>query len=438
MTHPRLNTDEPIERVTIPYTPRREQRVYHADPARFKVLVAHRRLGKTVAAVNEGVKQTIRCALPAAQGAYIAPFRNQAKRVAWSYVKQYAGAIPGVTFEEQELTARLPNGAKFTLYGGDNAHALRGLYLDHAVIDEPAQMHPDLWGQVIRPALSDRRGGATFIGTPCGKNRFFTLYRDAAKLPAWSRLLYTVDDTQIIHPDELTALRAELTEDEYRQEYLCDFEAAIRGAYWGREMRTAEEEGRVTEVPYTPELDVTVAWDLGMADQTVLTYWQVSPAGQVRAIDCDAYTGTGLAQVVKAMREKPYLITENWLPHDIKVRELGTGTSRYEVLWDLGVRGTIVPKLSIHDGIAAVRAMLGRTWFDRSRCATLVEALKTYRTDWDAQRQVLKTTPLHSWESDYADSVRYFAISTAPAGRTFGHQSDLVAELNRQLDREAV
>jgi len=427
-----------VERITIPYTPRVEQRAYHASAARFKVLVAHRRLGKTVAAVNEGLKRLIQCPLDAAQGAYLAPFRNQAKRVAWGYVKQYTRPIPGVDYNESELTVNLPNGAKFSLYGGDNVHALRGVYLDHAVIDEPAQMHPLLWSQVLRPALSDRRGAGTFIGTPQGKNQFWRLYRDASELEGWERFCYPVSQTNIIHPDELMALRREMDEDSYRQEYECDFEAAIKGAFYGREMRALVARGQVSDVPHDPALPTSVAWDLGMADATVLTYWQVAPGGQVRCIDCDAHVATSLAEVVKVMRAKPYVIDDNWLPHDVKVRELGTGASRYDTLWDLGVRGTILPVRPVADGIDAVRALLPRTWFDQSRCADLVEALKTYRTEYSEERQVFSTRPLHTWESDYADSVRYFASSPGVGATGFGRQRQLLDELNADLDRSAV
>jgi len=439
MPAPKPATSTDATRVVIPYNPRREQAAYHADRSRFKVLVAHRRLGKTVAAVNEGIKHTLSCPLPAAQGAYVAPFRNQAKRVAWAYVKMYTAPIPGVRYDEQDLTVRFPNGSKFSLYGGDNVHALRGVYLDHAVIDEPAQMHPLLWSQVLRPALSDRRGGATFIGTPNGKNVFWELYRDAPALPDWSRFLYTADKTQIIHPDELLALRREMDADSYRQEYLCDFDAAIRGAYWGAEMRAASEEGRIGAVPYDPQLEVHTAWDLGWSDATVVTYWQVSPGGQVRCIDCDAHQQTTLAGVVKVMREKPYLFSgEHALPHDVKVHELSSGASRFEVLWDLGLRGQVTPKLSHMDGVQAVRSMLARTWFDAGRCAVLVEALKQYRAEYDERGRVMRAAPLRDWTWDFADSVRYFAISPPSRGRQFGRQSDLLERLNADLDRSAV
>jgi phage terminase large subunit len=427
--------------VTIPYAPRKEQRTFHRAQARFKVLVAHRRLGKTVAAVNEGMRRTTACRLAAPQGAYIAPFRNQAKRVAWGYVKQYTKPIAGMDYNEAELTATFPNGAKFFLAGGDNVHALRGLYLDHVVIDEVAQCHPDLWGQVLRPALSDRRGSGTFIGTPMGKNTFWRLYAGAATLEDWARFHFPASATRIIAPAELLALRAEMTDDEYLQEYECSFEAAIRGAYLGKAMRQLTEAGRICEVPWAPELEVYTAHDLGSRDGMITVYYQVAPSGQVRVIDCDALYGAGLADMVKAMRDKDYIYGGHDLPHDVKVTELGSNESRFERLWTLGVRGTILPNTGkgyFMDTVNAARSLLARTWFDATKCATLVEALRQWRAEWDSERQVLRATELHDWCADYAAAFRYAAIGGRATRAGFGSQRDLVNELERANARAVV
>ena len=424
--------------VRIPYRPRPPQRQFHENLARFKVFVGHRRIGKTVGAVNEGIKATIRCKYPEAQGAYIAPFRNQAKRVAWGYVKQFTRPILGTTYNEAELSATFPNGAKFSLFGGDNVHALRGMYLDHTVVDEVAQCHPDLWGQVLRPALSDRKGSGTFIGTPMGKNKFWELHRDAAELPGWATWSFPVSATGLIDDDELVALRREMTEDEYLQEYEVSFEAAIRGAYLGKVMREAEEAGRVTEVPYERELDVWTAWDLGHRDGMIVAYGQVSPGGQVRMIDLDALYGAGLPEMVKLVKDKPYVYGGHILPHDVKVTELGHNQSRFERLWELGIRADIQPRAAFMDTVNAARTMIPRTWFDREKCGTLVEALKVWRAQWDSELQVLRQGELHDWSADYAAAFRYFAMSDRPSGHGFGGQADLVEQLNRNLERSAV
>ena len=202
------------------------------EAIRFAVLVCHRRWGKTVFAVMELILAAMSTKRSDFRGAYIAPFRKQAKDIAWDYFKKFAGRIPGVAFNETELTVILPNGAKITLYGADNADALRGLYFDYVVMDEVADMKPFVWGEIVRPALADRQGKCLFIGTPKGMNLFFELYNrgisDGKK--QWASLIFRASDTVDILPwiteEELANARADLTDSQYRQEFECDFNAS--------------------------------------------------------------------------------------------------------------------------------------------------------------------------------------------------------------------
>lgn len=220
-------------RIEIPYAPRYPQTVIHREleTHRFCVLVAHRRMGKTVLAVNHLIKRAIVDRKPRGFYAYIAPFRNQAKQIAWDYLKHYTAPIPMLKVNEGDLAITLPNGATIRIYGADNPHALRGAYFDGVVMDEVAQMKPEVWGEIIRPALADRGGWAVFIGTPKGVNLFSQMYEKALNLEAagdrdWKAMLYSVDQTGVIPPQELEALRREMSENEFRQEFLCDFNAA--------------------------------------------------------------------------------------------------------------------------------------------------------------------------------------------------------------------
>ncbi len=212
----------------IPYAPRTVQRAIHAvlEIYRFCVIVAHRRLGKTVCAVNHLIKKAAGCKRRSGQYAYIAPQRNQAKDIAWAYLKYYTAPIPGRVVNETELSVTLPNGARIRIYGADNPDSLRGIYLDGVVIDEVAQMKPELWGEIIRPALSDRQGWAVFIGTPKGMNLFHELYQRALTTPGWFGGIWRVDQTKVIPEEELAAVRQELSAAQYRQEFLCDFSAS--------------------------------------------------------------------------------------------------------------------------------------------------------------------------------------------------------------------
>ena len=198
---------------------------------RFVVLVCHRRWGKTVFAVMELILAALASPRNDFRGAYVAPFRKQAKDIAWDYFKKFAGKIPGVTFNETELTVLFPTGAKITLYGADNADALRGLYFDYVVMDEVADMKPFVWGEIVRPALADRKGRCLFIGTPKGMNLFFELYnRGTGDGKVWASLVFRSSDTVNILPwitqEELDNARADLTDAQFRQEFECDFNAS--------------------------------------------------------------------------------------------------------------------------------------------------------------------------------------------------------------------
>lgn len=220
-------------KVVIPYRPRFPQDEIHKqlETHRFCVLVAHRRLGKTVLSVNHLIKRAITDRKVRGMYAYLAPFRNQAEQIAWGYLKHYTSQIPEISINEQKLSILLPNGATIRIFGADNPDALRGMYFDGVVIDEVAQIKPTLWGEVIRPALADRKGWAAFIGTPKGINLFSQLYDQALNLMSkgdqdWIAMLYSVEQTHVIDEKELAALKVEMSENEFRQEFLCDFSAA--------------------------------------------------------------------------------------------------------------------------------------------------------------------------------------------------------------------
>lgn len=399
--------------IELPYQPRLLQNELHANLQRFNVLVMHRRFGKTVFAINQLIKWVTECPHERPQGAYIAPLYKQAKRVAWEYLKEFTYPIPGMSYFEAELKAQFPTGASISLAGGDNPDSLRGIYLDGCILDEVAQMSPRLWPQIIRPALSDRKGKAIFIGTPFGMgNQFHKLYELAHDTDNWYRKLWTVEDTGIIDPDELEAARREMSEEEFEQEFMCSWSAAVKGAYFGKQMGVAENEGRIGEVPYDPSLPVITSFDLGAKDATVVWYWQKVGAWY-HAIRCEAFSFTMIKDIVKQVNSHGYVFAGHIAPFDINVFEQGRG-SRKRQYQALGINFKEAPKprdISRQSGINKVRSMLPMMRFDRKNCADGIEALKMYRTKFDEMRQVFSNEPLHDWCSDFADSVRYFAIA---------------------------
>jgi hypothetical protein len=216
-----------VVEVSIGYEPRPWQARQHAAMARarYSVLVVHRRGGKTVLAVNAVIDAALRHTGRDGRFAYLAPLLTQAREIAWDYLRRFTAAIPGTEVHESRLEVKLPNGSRIRLFGADNPDALRGIYLDGVVLDEVAQMRPEVWGEIIRPALSDRRGWALFIGTPKGVNLFSELYHKALGAPEWHAAKLTYLDTGAIAPAEIEAARATMTEAQFAQEFLCDFEA---------------------------------------------------------------------------------------------------------------------------------------------------------------------------------------------------------------------
>lgn len=395
--------------VTIPYKPRPLQREIHASLRRWNLLVCHRRFGKTVFAINELIKQAAKCDKKMPRYAYVAPYYKQAKQIAWDYLKDFTRPIPGIKINESELRVDFPWGARIQLFGADSPDSMRGLYLDGVVLDEYADMSPRIFSEVIRPALSDREGGAIFIGSAKGGTPFYDLWERVKDDTDWFVKVYPASETQVIPEAELADAKKIMDEDEYNQEYECSWTASIKGAYYGKQLAEAQEQDRIGKVPYDPRLPVQTAWDLGVGDSTAIWFFQVL-GQEVRIIDYHEDSGEGLPYYAKILDQRGYKYGDHWAPHDIQVRELGSGKSRIETAKMLGIQFRIVPNLSIDDGIHAVRNTIPRCWFDGKKCELGLQALRNYRKEFDDRRQEYKPRPLHDWSSHAADAFRYLAV----------------------------
>ena len=313
------------------YWPREPFRQFHIRTQRWAVMVAHRRAGKTVGCVADLVLDAKHTKKQEARFGYVAPLFNQAKDIAWPYVKRLTADIPGVSLHEGELRADLPNGARVRIYGADNPDRLRGGYFDGVILDEYADMRPSVWGEVIRPMLMDRNGWAAFIGTPKGRNEFFRVYERASADPKWFTLLLKASQSGLISPEEIEGAREELTPEQFEQELECSFEAAILGAYYGKELAQAERDGRITRIEFDPLLPTHTAWDLGIGDSTAIWFFQVV-GNEVRVIDHYENHGQNLAHYVAEINARGYSGGNDWVPHDARVKELGTGRTRVDRL----------------------------------------------------------------------------------------------------------
>lgn len=429
--------------VDLGYQPRAYQDRAHRQRRQYTVLVWHRGSGKTEWALMELIHEACTLApMPSdpRRLAYIAPLRVQAQDVVWDRLLALTAKIPGAEPNKAELRVRLPNGAIIQLYGADNPDRLRGITLDGCVLDEVAQMPPSLFTEVLLPALSrpHREGWCVWIGTPKGRNSFCEIYertRDAMARgePTAFADMQRASETAVIGEQALMRARAQMTPEEYDQEFECSFQAAIVGAYYGREMAQAEADGRITRVPYDPGAPVVTAWDLGYGDSTSIWIAQRTRM-EVRILDHLEASGVGLDWYVRALQAKPYAYTETILPHDAGHGSIQTGRALVDTLRELGMpRCRVLEREGdIEHGIGEVRRLLPRCVFDAEKCARGIEALRQYRRDWDDRGQVFKPRPRHDWTSHAADAFRYLA-------RGIGMRGDPVAEqrIAASLPRQA-
>ena len=397
------------EVIEIPYKPREQQLAIHElmDSKRFGVVVAHRRMGKTVSAINHIIKDAILNQKEAPRYAYIAPTYGQAKRVAWDYLVKYADPLGGSS-NISELRVDFW-GRRIQLYGSDNPEALRGQYFDGVILDEIGDQNPKIWTDIVRPALADRKGWCLFIGTPKGHNHFKELRDRAEKEEGWGLLEFKASETGVVDEVELKAARNEMGEDKFRQEFECSFDAAVEGSYYGQILNELEDKKHMQEIPREELSRTFTAWDLGMGDSTSI--WVAQLVGsEVRLIDYYENHGVGLDHYVKWIRDNDYIKAEHILPHDVRVRELGSGKSRLEMLEEAGLEIKIAPRMGLDDGIQAVRRLLPRCWFNVPKVQTGLNCLRNYRRDYDEKRKIFYERPLHDWSSHGSDSFRYLAL----------------------------
>jgi len=395
------------------YKPRDVFLDFHDRTQRWAVIIAHRRAGKTVSCINDALWRAITEGKENARYAYIAPYYAQAKSIAFDYLMQFSEPAR-VKHNISELWVELFNGARIRLFGADNPDALRGMYLDGVVLDEYADMKPKIWGEVIRPLLADRRGWATFIGTPKGHNTFYDIYQYATLNPdEWYCKVLRASQTKLILQAELDDALKSMSIDQYQQEFECSFEASIIGAIYGVEMRLLTDADRITKVECDNLFPVHTAWDLGYNDATAIWWYQVVH-GEIRVLDYHEAHGQPIIYYANQIKERPYEYGTHWLPHDARAKTLASGgKSIIEQIFDKLPKESfkIVPNLSLQDGIQASRMALARTWFDAMKCSEGIECLRQYQREYDEDKKVFRDKPRHDWTSHGSDAFRMLAVA---------------------------
>jgi phage terminase large subunit len=431
--------------ITIPYKPRRWAQRFHASFRRWAALVLHRRVGKTTCIVNHHQRaaldddwetQRLRTLMPALTDAEIKPLLRrrsyghvmptfrQAKLVAWDMVKHYARVVEGAVANESELLIKYPNGSRLQLFGADNPDSFRGAAFSGLSFDEYSQQPRNIFSEVLSKALADHLGYAIFAGTIKGKDHLYDSYQAAKADVAWFAIWQDIDVSlatedgvtiklleQAMADDRALVAKGLMTQDEYDQEWYLSVDAAVKGAWFAKELAQARKDGRIARVPYDAALPVDTDWDLGMDDSMAIWFSQSLRSGEVRLIDYYEGSGEGFSHYVRTLREKPYVYGKHYPPHDIAVRELGTGKSRKEVAASLGLRfEDPMPALNVMDGIEQARLVLARCWFDETKCAAGLEALRQYRKAFNTRLQEFTGTPVHNWASHGADAFRGLAV----------------------------
>ena len=438
------------QRITIPYAPRMWARKLHISYRRWSALILHRRAGKTTAILNHHQRAAmddawemarLRFLLPDADESFLRPLLKrrvywhvmptlkQARLVAWDMLKEFSRPIPGCKPNESEMSVKYPNGNRLQLIGADDPDSLRGPALSGLSLDEYSQIPSNAFGEVLSKALGDHLGYCIFSGTIKGKDQLYQTYQAAKTQPEWYAVWQDIDVSLSTESGPtLTALRQAMTDDlklielgvmtqaEFDQEWYLSPEAAIKGAFYLDQMTAAKREGRITRVPYDAAIPVDTDWDLGMDDLLVIWFSQSTRSGEVRLIDYYETADKGIPQVASELREKPYAYGTHWAPHDIAVRELGTGKSRLEVAREHGIKFQITPRLhgekgfEVSEGIKAVRLLLSRCWFDEQKCERGLEALRHYKSNFNQQLDQFTGVPTHDRASHGSDAFRGLAV----------------------------
>ena len=388
---------------------------YLENGGKRAVAVWHRRAGKDLLSVNWCVTAALK-----RKGLYwhLLPTYNQGRKIVWdgmtrdgrSFLEHFPKEL-WANVNNTDMRLELKNGSIYQVVGTDNVDRLVGSNPVGVVFSEYSLQDPRAW-DLVRPILAENGGWAVFIYTARGRNHGYDLFNMANRNERWFCQRLSVDDTAVLNQEAIDEEReAGMPEELIQQEFYCSFDAPLVGSYYGSLMAKALAEERIKNVPYEPRLEVHTSWDLGMGDSTAIIWFQQF-GNEYRIIDYYENQGEGIPHYVKIVREKDYIYGRHIAPHDIKVREMGTGKSRFEVARDLGLRFDICPNIQIDDGIEAARSIIPRCYFDEKKCTILVEALRQYRKDYDEKNKVYKNRPLHDWSSHGADAFRYLALGT--------------------------
>ena len=378
------------------------------------VLSWHRRSGKDVTIFNWCIKSVMKQVCTCF---YIMPTYSQAKKVIWDSTTNDGLRILDFIPEQliaqknqQEMKIRFINGSLLQLIGSDNIDSLMGTNPKIVVFSEAALQTPDAW-DFIRPILKINGGTAIFISTPRGRNHFYDLFRMAEVQHDWWVQKLTYKDTGILTDEDIKKEIAEgMSEELAEQEYNCSFDRGVDGAFYAKLITKMRNEDRILPIPYDPYKLVHCSFDLGWDDSTAIIFFQLD--GQmIKIIDVEEHSNKTLAWYKSLLMDKGYRYGTYLFPHDVaQVDGLFTGLTRQELLEDMQIPVTVVPKSFVVDGIEAARALLSsRIMINSDKCMHLVKCLENYHRDWDEKKKIYQNKPCHDWSSHCCDAIRYMS-----------------------------
>jgi len=390
-------------------------KAFFEDRFRRLVIVMCRRAGKDLCTWNIVIREAV-----TKPGVYyvVYPTYAQGKKILWSSVTiqgvRFLDYVPKQLIESlnsQEMKVVLSNGSIIQIIGSDNPDRIVGTNPCGVVFSEYALQNPRIYA-LMSPILAANKGWAIFQSTPRGRNHFWDLYQLALNSPEWWTCRLGLNETRHIDPAEIDREIEEglMSPDLVQQEYYVSFDAGVEGSFYCKYIDRMRLNNQITDVPWEGGFKVHTAWDIGVRDSTTIIFFQVI-GESVRIIDYYEKNKEGLEHYVKYVLSKDYTYGKHIAPHDIQVKEFGSGMTRIEKAKQLGIRFTVAPKVSIMDGIESVRSALSKIRMDETKCAGLIRSLENYRQEYDSKRQVYKDTPLHDKYSHAADAMRYLCIS---------------------------
>jgi len=389
--------------------------------------VWHRRAGKDDVCLHH---TAVSAAKRVANYWYMLPEYAQSRKAIWQAINPHTGkrrideAFPHDFREntnDSEMLLRFKNGSTFQCIGSDQYDRTVGSSAAGCVYSEHALANPSAWAY-HRPMIEENNGWAIFVTTPRGRNHAFEMFKHAQHAPNWFAELLTVDQTGMLTQEQLAETMKEMValygadagRASFRQELYCDWTASVLGAFYALEMAQVRAEGRICEIEAAPDRDVHRAWDLGVTNDTSIWWFQIS-GSQILILDVLSASGVGVEwyadEIKKRETQHGWMHGTDFVPHDAKVKEWGSGRTRVETMQTLGLKPQLVPWATLEDGRNAVRRTLPLCVF-HPRCEDVgIAALEQHHREWDDEKKAFRQNDLHDWTSHPADAFRYLSLA---------------------------